>query len=170
MDNRLFPKTVLFPWRGPLEPEAMAYGTVVDANLASVGAPAVERLAAIWSHYLVNPEANYFDVLSHGAVLMVFNAPRPLVGKLAWQGPFRHGLFYAACWSDNTYAIDRNRSLDGWPVHFISNTASRWLFQRDLGQDGYTEHDYLAAQCDPIEELQARGYPWLDKPHRSVPQ
>jgi hypothetical protein len=27
---------------------------------------------------------------------VIANAPRPLAGKLTWQGPFRRGVFYAA--------------------------------------------------------------------------
>jgi hypothetical protein len=63
---------------------------------------------------------------------LVVNAPRPLLGELTWQGPFRHGIFYAAHRDPATLTgeFDRHhaeqivaswRSDDAWPVRFTTN-------------------------------------------------
>ena len=54
---------------------------------------------------------------------LIFNAPRPLLGDIEWQGDFRHGLFYVAI-DPKGYIpeswIKRNCDLDGWLVEYIS--------------------------------------------------
>lgn len=68
---------------------------------------------------------------------VIVNAPRPLYGKITWQGPFRHGIFYAAspdtpdaraCWAAD----------DAWPVTFTTNDKLQAQLQVKLDEYGTT--------------------------------
>jgi len=53
----------------------------------------------------------------------IFNAPRPLLGDIEWQGEFQHGVFYVAVDPDGYIPeswIQKNYNLDGWLVKYIS--------------------------------------------------
>ncbi len=91
----------------------------------------------------------------------VYNAPRPIPGEIAFQGEFRHGIFYAAGPLDR-YARAWDE-LDAWPVELISNmeivdrlaamASARNTTLAEVLE--YTDLPEFARQC---------GFPWHDTP------
>ena len=73
---------------------------------------------------------------------VIYNAPRPLLGHAHWQGPFRHGVFYAAVapegdsvdeFSDAPLMRERNRELDGHVCVWVSR-AQVMEYGRELAE------------------------------------
>jgi len=82
----------------------------------------------------------------------IFNAPRPLVGTMAWNGDFIHGRFYVAVdLSDAIYAktmIKRNIELDAWLIEYITEEeASQSVID-------YYSSKYDAADFEDVTEEQ----------------
>jgi hypothetical protein len=90
----------------------------------------------------------------------VVNAPRPLLGAIAWVGPFRAGIHYAAggaeCW-DGAFGWRANRAEE---VRLVCNAEVEAMIQRRA--PGYVDLDAgIAAGRWSWAEL-ARQYslPW----------
>ena len=77
----------------------------------------------------------------------VVNAPRPLPGRVQWEGEFRHGVHYAAGPLDEF--ADRWASLDAWPVMPITNMEIVMLIEKRAKDRGFK----TLSEC-----LEANGY------------
>lgn len=54
----------------------------------------------------------------------IFNAPRPLIGNVTWQGSFLHGVFYAGVYTnekDAAFFIQRCADLDAVVFDFVTD-------------------------------------------------
>jgi hypothetical protein len=54
---------------------------------------------------------------------IILNAPRPLYGHKQWDGPFLHGIFYAAIDPDDdagNWMLKNSISLDAWVVAYVT--------------------------------------------------
>lgn len=85
----------------------------------------------------------------------IYNAARPLYGHRTWQGPFRHGVFYAAVapegdpvdeFGDAPEFRKRNRELDGHVCRWVGRDevmkygrALAEEYDLDLDRFGYEE-------------------------------
>jgi hypothetical protein len=94
-----------------------------------------------------------------GLVLIV-NAPRPLLGTWTWQGDCRHGIFYAAMaaqppegdeWERGHYAdiLRLWEADDAWQVEFIDDAE---IERRALAKarDKYHYADVAAIEADGL--------------------
>jgi hypothetical protein len=72
---------------------------------------------------------------------VIANAPRPLNGEIAWQGPFRHGIFYVASPEVNDNGWHSWRANDGWLVTFITNDQIAERVAAKLAEYGYETAD-----------------------------
>jgi len=69
---------------------------------------------------------------------VAWNAPRPLFGR-AWEGEFRHGVFYAITGPDDRPDLaEKNAQLDGWPVRFVTNAEVEAEILQHLAEYDYT--------------------------------
>jgi hypothetical protein len=116
--------------------------------------------------YINNPPLPYGE---HTTVIQlhrwsVVNAPRPLCGRVTWEGEFRHGIYYAAGPLEE-YAKGW-ANLDAWPVQAITNMEIVQMVERRakergfaslgacLEENGYESIAELARACDlPWREL-----------------
>ena len=75
---------------------------------------------------------------------MVANAPRPIAGEIAWTGPFRHGVFYAAA---PPGPVDRWGwpADDAWMIRTISDDV---ILEAVLGKAA----DYGYADVAALED------------------
>lgn len=93
----------------------------------------------------------------------VWNAPRPLVGEQTWNGPFAHGVFYAAHRRGAPYFADveaANAAADGWPVVLITDAEIRAAVVAALAEYGYTLDSCGPAGIDPADVADGMGLPW----------
>ena len=76
---------------------------------------------------------------------LIFNAPRPLHATRLhdtdiypeWQGKFYHGIFYTAVDPEDPHSIERNISLDGWVLKFVTTAeAMAWAEEYYLKEYG----------------------------------
>lgn len=90
---------------------------------------------------------------------VVVNAPRPLVGRVTWTGPFAHGTFYAAGPADEATSRSWMRD-DAWPVELVTNLQVVEMLVRRLAEAGRTLLS-LESEGFTVPEL-ARQYrlPW----------
>jgi hypothetical protein len=106
-----------------------------------------------------------------GAVVIV-NAPRPLLGTWTWEGPFRHGVFYAAMpatpaegddWEARHHAdvLRLWEADDAWQVEFTDDDKIAGLCAAKAAQHGYASLADAAADGITVEELAAMLHlPW----------
>jgi hypothetical protein len=71
---------------------------------------------------------------------VIGNAPRPIQGKVTWQGPFRHGVFYAAA-PEVPAGTFGWKADDAWLVTFISNEEIGQRVAAKLAEYGYQSAD-----------------------------
>jgi hypothetical protein len=107
--------------------------------------------------------------LSIPARWKVYNAPRPLLGDVTWQGEFCKGIFYAAVDPDGENAgrwIEVNRRMDADEVVTLSREAFRRVAIEDI------EAHYGIDRCneiglyndDHVEWLVNRGLDLMNRP------
>jgi len=92
---------------------------------------------------------------------VIANAPRPLNGEIAWQGPFRHGIFYVASPKINDNGWHGWKPNDGWLVTFTTNEEITRAALAKLADHGYTsleDADVTMAEMAVMLQL-----PWHDE-------
>jgi hypothetical protein len=107
----------------------------------------------VWVNSLDEDAERLLALLNPETGVVIYNAPRPIPGDDAWEGKFRHGIFYAI--GTREQFGKSWDSLDAWPVQVVSNAeieeklrieaANRPLgdrfesFVQKRGQAGYKE-------------------------------
>lgn len=81
---------------------------------------------------------------------VIFNAPRPIYGTVAWQGDFCSGVFYTAVTPDDEYRnewIKKNKAYDARVLLFIDDATARqmvreWIasMNHEIADDVFEEH------------------------------
>lgn len=90
----------------------------------------------------------------------VVNAPRPLPGAAWWDGPFLHGIFYAA--GDPKEYDQQWTALDAWPVIQISNEEIAERLREDARGSGLSLEEIAEDWGSLGEAARACGYPYRD--------
>jgi ribosomal protein L37E len=99
------------------------------------------------------------DHLIRGQRWTVVNAPRPLPGRLTWQGPFRRGVFYAA--GPKAEYLNAWQAADATEVRLADPQQVLEQLRARIRGDGYDPVEVLADPAafgfSSVEEL-AREY------------
>jgi len=71
---------------------------------------------------------------------LIANAPRPIQGHFVWQGPFLHGIFYAAAPAipEGTFGWEAD---DAYLVTFTTNTEIEQKLMAKLAEYGYASFE-----------------------------
>lgn len=97
------------------------------------------------------------------ATWLVYNAPRPLVGHVTWQGEFRNGIFYAAVdptrWGADVYD-DANRADDAREVDVVDRDGAVAMIAAEVKRGGYGPDDLDGLSMWELAESWA--VPWCD--------
>lgn len=94
---------------------------------------------------------------------IVHNAPRPLFGTHAWEGPFRAGCFYAAIDPADPNAErweSENLRLDARRVELVTNDDVAAILAGKLDANGYTLDDYAEVGMTFADVAFEYGLPW----------
>jgi len=89
---------------------------------------------------------------------VIVSAPRPLLGTLKWQGPFTHGIFYAAGTRDE-WGKHWDRD-DTWEIIQLTNDDSIRAVKAYLERRGYLE---WASDYSDKELVEMYNLPWSDR-------
>jgi len=90
----------------------------------------------------------------------IYNAPRPLAGRVTWTGPFLHGTCYAA--GPPGIFDAPNAALDATTIVLVDDAEILRRLDQRLGRDGSTRDDLADQYAMTIREaVCAYGLPDL---------
>jgi hypothetical protein len=106
------------------------------------------------------------DALIRSQEWTVVNAPRPLAGRVVWQGPFRRGVFYAA--GPKAEFLDTWQAADATEIQLASNAQVLELLRERIRSDGYDPDEVLgdpgAFGFGTVKDVAAQYHlPWPDQ-------
>lgn len=92
---------------------------------------------------------------------VVVNAPRPLPGRVTWEGSFRCGIFYAAGPPDDFDQLgDAWRRLDARQVELLDNAEVERRVRAYLVANGYETPEVLGLTIPEIAACMEEPLPW----------
>ncbi|HEX4620125.1 MAG TPA: hypothetical protein VH208_01035 [Myxococcaceae bacterium] len=94
---------------------------------------------------------------------LVVNAPRPLPGRITWQGDFLCGIFYAAGPPDDFDQLgDSWRRLDARRVELIDNPEIERRVRSYLSAQGYGTPEELEMSIAELAAVMEEPLPWRE--------
>lgn len=90
----------------------------------------------------------------------IVNAPRPLMGARTWQGPFRHGLFYAAGHPGDDQLRESWDADDAWPVTLVTDADIEVMVADYAAGSGYDLADLPTMGITVADLADEMGLPY----------
>lgn len=91
----------------------------------------------------------------------IVNAPRPLPGRMTWDGPFRCGIFYAAGPPDDFDSLGESwRQLDARRIALVDNADVERMARAYLIENGYETPEQLGLTIGEVAGYMDPPLPW----------